>query len=76
VRWSPDGKAVVYVVGKNGVDNLWYHPLDNKPPQQITSFTSEKIYSFDFSPDGKRLAIARGRRNSYAILINLKSINL
>ncbi len=76
LRWSPDGKAVVYVVGKNGFDNLWYHPLDNKPPQQITSFTSEKIYSFDFSPDGKRLAIARGRRNSYAILINLKSINL
>ncbi|HZH33870.1 MAG TPA: protein kinase [Pyrinomonadaceae bacterium] len=69
LRWSPDGKAVVYVVGKGGADNLWIHPIDEKlPPRQLTDFTSDRIYSFDFSPDGKRLALARGRRSSRVVL--------
>lgn len=72
LRWSPDGKGVVYVVGKNGVDNLWHHPLNGGGASQITHFTSEKIYSFDVSTDGKRLAVARGHRRSHAVLINLE----
>lgn len=72
LRWSPDGKAVVYVVGKNGVDNLWSQPTDGKTaPRQITNFASDRIYSFDFSPDGTKIAATRGRRKSSALIFEV-----
>ncbi len=71
LRWSSDGKAIIYVVRKDGVDNLWSHPVDAAAaPRQLTRFMSERIYAFDFSSDGKRLALARGRQNSYVVLMN------
>ena len=66
---SPDGKALVYVVHQNGVDNLWRQPLDGSPGTQITSFTSEHIYDFHWSPDGSRLAMVRGHNDSDVVLI-------
>jgi eukaryotic-like serine/threonine-protein kinase len=69
LRFSPDGKAVVYGVTKNGVDNLWKQPLDGSPGTQITSFTSERIYDFHWSPDGSRLALVRGHNDSDVVLM-------
>ena len=66
---SPDGKALVYVVHQNGVDNLWRQPLDGSPGTQITSFTSEHIYDFHWSPDGSRLAMVRGHNDSDVVLM-------
>jgi eukaryotic-like serine/threonine-protein kinase len=40
-------------VRENGVDNLWYQPLDGSKGQQMTNFSSEQIASFTWSPDGK-----------------------
>jgi eukaryotic-like serine/threonine-protein kinase len=72
LRWSPDGKSVVYVVGKDGVDNLWSHPVDGKTaPRQITNLTADRIYGFDFSPDGLKIAAARGRRKSSAVMFEV-----
>ena len=56
VRFSRDGKAVVYPIRENGVDNLWLQPLDGSKGKQITDFTSEHIYDFHWSFDGKQLA--------------------
>ena len=70
LRWSPDGKQVVYVVRKNGVDNLWSQPINGESePRPITAFTTNHIYSFDFAPNGKRVALARGNRLSHTVLI-------
>jgi Tol biopolymer transport system component len=60
LRFSPDGKSVVYVVREKDVDNLWSQPLDGGTGHQITNFTSLKIYSYQWSPDGKRIAFVRG----------------
>jgi len=69
LRFSPDGKALVYGVSKNGVDNLWKQPLDGSPGTQLTSFTSERIYDFHWSPDGSRLALVRGHNDSDVVLM-------
>jgi eukaryotic-like serine/threonine-protein kinase len=68
-RFSPDGKAIVYPVREKGVDNLWLQPLDGGPGRQLTSFGSLKIYSFQWSPDGKSLALVRGDSPSDLVLI-------
>jgi serine/threonine protein kinase len=69
VRFSGDGKAVVYPTRENGVDNLWLQPLDGSNGRQITNFTSERIYDFHWSFDGKQLALVRGHTDSDVVLI-------
>ena len=68
-RFTPDGKAVVYPIRENGVDNLWQQPLDGSPGKQITSFKSERIMDFHWSFDGKQLAIVRGHTDSDVVLL-------
>jgi Tol biopolymer transport system component len=60
IRFSPDGKGVVYPIREKGVDNLWLQPLDGSTGRQLTKFTSLKIYSYRWSFDGKSLALVRG----------------
>ena len=69
LRFSPDGKAVVYPARENGVDNLWLQPLDGSKGRQLTNFSSERIYDFHWSFDGKQLAIVRGHTDSDVVLI-------
>jgi Tol biopolymer transport system component/predicted Ser/Thr protein kinase len=69
LRFSADGKAIVYPIREKGVDNLWRQPLDGSPGRQLTNFTSLKIYSYQWSPDGKSLALVRGDSPSDLVLI-------
>jgi serine/threonine protein kinase/Tol biopolymer transport system component len=69
VRFSRDGKAVVYPVRDNGVDNLWLQPLDGSKGKQLTDFTSEHISDFHWSFDGKQLAMVRGHTDADVVLI-------
>jgi eukaryotic-like serine/threonine-protein kinase len=69
IRFSHDGKAVVYPIRENGVDNLWMQPLDGSKGKQITDFTSERIYDFHWSFDGKQLALVRGHTDSDVVLV-------
>jgi Tol biopolymer transport system component/DNA-binding winged helix-turn-helix (wHTH) protein len=67
VRWSPDSRSLTYVQGQGNVDNLWSQPVDGGPPRQITHFDALQIFNFDWSADGKRLALARGLVNTDVI---------
>ncbi|HVI10614.1 MAG TPA: protein kinase, partial [Candidatus Binatia bacterium] len=37
LRFSPDGKGVVYPIHDKGMDNLWLQPVDGGPGRQITN---------------------------------------
>ncbi len=67
--FAPDGKAVAYPIRESGVDNLWLHPIGGPQGKQLTSFTSEQIFAFRWSPDGKSLALLRGHTDSDVVLI-------
>jgi eukaryotic-like serine/threonine-protein kinase len=69
LRFSPDGKGVVYPARENGIDNLWLQPLDGSKGRPLTNFTSERIYDFHWSFDGKQLAIVRGHTDADVVLI-------
>jgi Tol biopolymer transport system component len=70
VQWTPDGKAVSYVVHRDGVSNVWRQSIDGGDPVQVTEFTSGLIFNFAYSPDGKQLALSRGTVSRDVILIN------
>jgi len=69
-QWAPTGEAVDYVLTKNGISNLWRQKLTGGPPKQITNFESGLIFDFDWSSDGKQLALTRGTESSDVILIS------
>ena len=69
-RWAPTGNGLDYFLTRGGVSNLWRQPLAGGPPRQITNFNSEQIFSFDWSRDGKQLALARGTTSQDVILIS------
>jgi serine/threonine protein kinase len=69
VRWIPDGSGLSYIVTRGGVSNLWMQPLDEKPPVQLTTFNTGRIFDFAWSRDGGRIAFARGEVKSDAVLL-------
>jgi len=69
VRFSPDGKSVVYVVREKGVDNLWTQALDGTGRKQLTSFDRDLIFQYAYSLDGKQIAIERGSIEADAFLL-------
>jgi serine/threonine protein kinase len=69
LQYSADGKAIEYAVRENGVDNIWRQPLDGSAGKFETSFKSEHIGQFRWSPDGKRLALVRGHTDSDVLLM-------
>jgi len=70
LRWSPDGRSILYAENKTGVTNIWAQPIEGTAPRQITNFTSGLIGSFDFSRDGKQIAVSRGTSTSDVVLIS------
>ncbi len=67
-QWMPDGKAVIFRKNEK-VGNLWKQALTGGPPVQLTDFTSDLIWSFAFSPDGKRLLVSRGNFKVKVLLL-------
>jgi len=68
-QWTPDGSALTYIDTRAQVSNVWFQPLDGGPPKKVTNFTSEEIFSFAWSRDGKQLALARGVETGEVVLI-------
>jgi len=69
LRWTPDGRAVTFIDTVDGVSNIWSLPLDGGKPVQLTAFKTDQIFWFDFSRDGKQLALSRGTQTSDVVLI-------
>jgi Tol biopolymer transport system component/DNA-binding winged helix-turn-helix (wHTH) protein len=69
-RWAPAGDAVDYALTRNGVSNIWRQKLGGGPPKQITNLESGLIFDFDWSHDGRQLALTRGTQSSDVVLIS------
>jgi Tol biopolymer transport system component len=72
--FTPDGKAVIYPVRENGVENLWLQPLDSSGRdiggRQITHFAADQFRWYALSPDGKILAVQREHIEPDVVLLH------
>jgi len=68
LHWTSDGRALLYI--DNRLSDIWSQPVDGGKPVQITDFEGDQTFNFDYSPDGKWLAVARGRITDDVIMIN------
>ena len=70
LHWSKDASSLLYTAIANNVSNIWSQPLDGGKPVQLTNFKEHIITAFDWSRDGKHLAVSRGLLIRDAVLIS------
>lgn len=69
VGWMPDGRGFAALDDRSGIPNLWSFPFDGSAGKQITHFHQSEIHGFAWSPDGKRVVLARGPIEGNVVLI-------
>jgi len=69
LRWTADGRALLYTANSNNVTNIWSQPLDGAPAHQVTDFKDKLMAAFDWSRNGKQLACVRGAPQRDAVLV-------
>ena len=67
IRWTRDGKSVTYRDWTNGI---WSQSIDGGEPKRLAGLPAEKLYHYEWSPDGKHLAFTRGREVRDVVLIS------
>ena len=70
LMYTPDGTSVAYLVREKGVDNFWVQPLDGGPFHQLTHFVKDQVLRAAYSPNGDKLVIEHGTRESDAVLLH------
>ena len=69
VRWSTDGKHLIFIRTNHNVSNLWRWPRDGGSPSQLTHFKEEQIFAFVLSSDRQSFACLRGTKSSDVVLL-------
>jgi Tol biopolymer transport system component len=70
LTWTPDSRALAYVDTRGGISNLWSVPIDGGASAQLTDFRADRMSCFDFSRDGKWVAISRGNSSNDVVLFS------
>jgi Tol biopolymer transport system component len=69
ISWAPDGHAIHYAVTNNGIGNIWTQPLPDGTPRRLTDLDAGEVFSFAWTRDSKRLAVARGTVSTDVVLV-------
>jgi eukaryotic-like serine/threonine-protein kinase len=70
VRWSADGKSLLYLMQRGGASNLWRQPIDGGPTVQVTRFADATMFEGAGSTSLNRWAIVRGDTSRDVVLIS------
>lgn len=73
VQWSVDGRYLFFIKLEAGVSNVWKIDTTDGSTSPVTNFEVGRVFNFAFSPDGTRLALARGSVDSDVVI--LKPVN-
>ena len=68
LRWTPDGKALLFPLEREGTTDLWMQSVSGGPPRQLTH--SGHVVAYAWSPDGKRLAVTRATASRDVVLFS------
>ena len=59
IRWTSDGKNLAFINEEKGTSNIWLKPLKGNELKKLTNFAENSIYRYDWSANGKKLAVTR-----------------
>jgi Tol biopolymer transport system component/tRNA A-37 threonylcarbamoyl transferase component Bud32 len=69
-QFTPDGKALAFLLTRKGATNIWEQPLSGGDPVQLTKFDRGDMLAFGWSSDGRQLAFSRGERKTDVVLMS------
>jgi Tol biopolymer transport system component len=72
IRWMPDASGLIVNGSPEGVTddrNLWLFPFKGKP-RRLTSFSDQRAYFPELTPDGKTLIVARANLTRDAVMMS------
>jgi serine/threonine protein kinase/Tol biopolymer transport system component len=69
-QFTPDGKAIAFVLTRNHAANIWKQPFKGGNPVQVSKFSSGHIFAFAWSRVGKQLAFSRGQNKSDVVMMS------
>jgi serine/threonine protein kinase len=69
-RFTPDSKAIAFLLSRNKATNIWELPLAGTGLVPITKFPSGDMFAFDWSSDGRQLAFSRGQRKTDVVMMS------
>jgi Tol biopolymer transport system component len=67
-QWMPGGHEISFIETQGGISNIFAYNLFRGTVRQLTHFREEQISNFEWSHDGRRLALVRGTSTSDAFL--------
>ncbi|MGH9774402.1 MAG: hypothetical protein ACRD50_05580 [Candidatus Acidiferrales bacterium] len=70
VKFTPDGKAIAFMLKRDRATNIWEQPLSGGMPIQLTRFPSGDMFEYAWSQDGKHLAFSRGEHKSDVVMMS------
>jgi serine/threonine protein kinase/Tol biopolymer transport system component len=69
-RWSPDGQTLTYVLPKPAEQTVWRETENGSPVVISKPNDSSDIVDLAYSPDGRKIAVARTTREADVVLIH------
>jgi len=75
LRWTRDGKALTYEAVNDDSSAIFMQPIGGGESKLLAKFPAEQVFSFDWSFDGKKLAVIRGKQLNDAVLIKIEDKN-
>jgi DNA-binding winged helix-turn-helix (wHTH) protein/Tol biopolymer transport system component len=70
LRWTTGDLALTFLEKRDGVHNVWLQPLDGSAPTQLTHFTEDLIYAYDWLPEDDGWIVAsRGIKTRDIVMI-------
>lgn len=70
IQWTADSKSFDYLQNNTEDGKLWRLTMaDNAEPKLLLAMPKFFLYAFAWSPDGKTLALARGKQENDVVLL-------
>ncbi|MGD9564245.1 MAG: winged helix-turn-helix domain-containing protein [Pyrinomonadaceae bacterium] len=72
IRWTADGKNITY---RDWVNGIWSQPVEGGEPKRLAGLPEEKLGSYAWSSDGRKLVFIRGSEMREVVLIRAVNDN-
>lgn len=69
IRWTHDGRGLIYSENPVGTSKLWLQPIEGGQPRVLLELETDRIFGFDLSRDGKRIALVRGLWSQNVVIV-------
>lgn len=69
LKWTPDGRNISFLNEEKTNINIWIKSLTGGKLKKVSNFNENRVFGYDWSPDGKKILVLRGVVSTDVVLI-------